>query len=74
MSRKKREITMLGDSGNWSEARVLQVQFQNIRTGDLSEFKEPGIQVVVWPPEPASGSPIYPYANAKRASRGSREC
>jgi branched-chain amino acid transport system substrate-binding protein len=54
-----------GDAGSWSEARVLQVQFQNIRTGDLSEFKEPGTQVVVWPPELASGAPIYPYANAK---------
>jgi branched-chain amino acid transport system substrate-binding protein len=53
-----------GDGGNWSEARVLQVQFQNIQSGDLSEFKNPGIQVVVWPPDLASGSLIYPYANA----------
>ena len=54
-----------GDAGSWSEARVLQVQFQNIQTGELSEFKNPGAQVVVWPPKLASGSPIYPYANAK---------
>jgi branched-chain amino acid transport system substrate-binding protein len=59
-----------GETGNWSEARVLEVQFQNIRTGDLSNFKEPNTQVVVWPPELASGSLIYPYANAK-SSKGS---
>jgi branched-chain amino acid transport system substrate-binding protein len=54
-----------GDAGSWSEARVLQVQFQNIRSGDLSEFKDPGTQVVVWPPDLASGALVYPYANAK---------
>ena len=54
-----------GDGGNWSQARVLQVQFQNIQSGDLSDFKNPGTQVVVWPPELVSGSLIYPYANAK---------
>jgi branched-chain amino acid transport system substrate-binding protein len=54
-----------GDGGNWSEARVLQVQFQNIQRGDLSDFKNPGTQVVVWPPDLASGSLIYPYVDAK---------
>jgi branched-chain amino acid transport system substrate-binding protein len=54
-----------GDAGNWSEARVLQVQYQNIRSGDLSNFKDPSTQVVVWPPDLASGSLIYPYAKAK---------
>jgi branched-chain amino acid transport system substrate-binding protein len=56
-----------GDAGNWSEARVLQVQYQNIQSGDLSDFKGPGTQVVVWPPELASGPLVYPYANAKRS-------
>jgi branched-chain amino acid transport system substrate-binding protein len=54
-----------GEAGSWSEARVLQVQYQNIRSGDLSDFKGPGTQVVVWPPNLASGSMVYPYANAK---------
>jgi branched-chain amino acid transport system substrate-binding protein len=54
-----------GEAGSWSEARVLQVQYQNIRSGDLSDFKGPGTQVVVWPPNLASGSLVYPYANAK---------
>jgi branched-chain amino acid transport system substrate-binding protein len=55
-----------GDAGSWSEARVLQVQYQNIRSGDLSNFKDPGTQVVVWPPDLASGSLVYPYASAKQ--------
>jgi branched-chain amino acid transport system substrate-binding protein len=54
-----------GDAGNWSEARVLQVQYQNIRSGDLSNFKDASTQVVVWPPDLASGSLVYPYMNAK---------
>jgi branched-chain amino acid transport system substrate-binding protein len=54
-----------GNAGSWSEARVLQVQYQNIRSGDLSNFKDASTQVVVWPPELASGSLVYPYANAK---------
>ncbi len=56
-----------GDAGSWSEARVLQVQYQNIQDGDLSEFKQPGTQVVVWPPELASGPLVYPYASARPA-------
>ena len=56
-----------GDAGSWSEARVLQVQYQNIGSGDLSNFKGPGTQVVVWPPDLASGSLVYPYTNAKRS-------
>ena len=55
-----------GAAGSWSEARVLQVQYQNIRSGDLSSFKDPSTQVVVWPPDLASGSLVYPYSSAKQ--------
>lgn len=55
-----------GKGGGWSEARVLQVQYQNIAGADLSEFKDVRTQAVVWPPSLASGAVIYPYANAKR--------
>jgi branched-chain amino acid transport system substrate-binding protein len=63
--------TVLGDvkfgkGGAWSEPRVLQVQFQNIRAADLSDFKDGGAQTVVWPSSLASGALIYPYAKAKR--------
>ncbi|HEX3971330.1 MAG TPA: amino acid ABC transporter substrate-binding protein [Stellaceae bacterium] len=58
-----------GTGGGWSEARVLQVQYQNIKGADLSEFKDATTQAVVWPPELASGALIYPYTEAKRNIR-----
>jgi len=55
-----------GEGGGWSRPRVLTVQFQNIQSNAISEFKRPNTQVVVYPSETASGSVIYPYAKAKR--------
>jgi branched-chain amino acid transport system substrate-binding protein len=55
-----------GDGGGWAQPRVLTVQFQNIESNNISEFKKPNTQVVVYPPESASVSVIYPYAKAKR--------
>jgi branched-chain amino acid transport system substrate-binding protein len=55
-----------GIGGRWSEARVLQVQYQNIRTADLADFKDASTQAVVWPSSLASGALIYPYAKAKQ--------
>jgi len=54
-----------GEGGGWSEPRVLQVQYQNIRGNNPSQFKGTGTQTVVWPSSLASGALIYPYANAK---------
>jgi branched-chain amino acid transport system substrate-binding protein len=55
-----------GKGGGWSRPRVLTVQFQNIQSNAISEFKRPNTQVVVYPSETASGGVIYPYAKAKR--------
>jgi hypothetical protein len=49
-----------GSGDGWSEARVLQVQDQNIRTTDLAEFKDVCTQVVVSPGSLASDTLIYP--------------
>jgi branched-chain amino acid transport system substrate-binding protein len=53
-----------GDRGEWSQPRVVQVQFQNVTSNDIGEFKDPGKQVVVAPEAFASGQLIYPYARA----------
>jgi branched-chain amino acid transport system substrate-binding protein len=63
--------TVIGDvkfgaGGGWSQARVLQVQYQNIKSAALAEFKAARTQAVVWPSSLASGTLIYPYAKAKR--------
>jgi branched-chain amino acid transport system substrate-binding protein len=55
-----------GEGGGWEQPRVLTVQFQNIESNDISEFKKPDTQAVVFPSEVASASVIYPYAKAKR--------
>jgi branched-chain amino acid transport system substrate-binding protein len=62
--------TVLGDvkfgkGGEWAESRVLQVQFQNVKGNDIAQFREMTTQVVVSPPEYASGKLIYPYEKAK---------
>jgi branched-chain amino acid transport system substrate-binding protein len=51
-----------GEGGGWAQPRVLTVQFQNIASNDISEFKKPNTQAVVYPSEFASASVIYPYA------------
>lgn len=55
-----------GDGGGWSEPRVLEVQYQNIKGNDLSVFKDTRTQTVVWPSNLSSGALIYPYAKAKQ--------
>jgi branched-chain amino acid transport system substrate-binding protein len=55
-----------GEGGGWTQARVLTVQFQNIESNNISEFKRPNTQAVVYPSETASARVIYPYAKAKR--------
>jgi branched-chain amino acid transport system substrate-binding protein len=61
--------TVLGDvrfgsNGEWVQSRMLQVQFQNIKSNDLTQFKDISIQVVVAPTEYESGKLIYPYEKA----------
>ena len=54
-----------GDLGGWSQPRVLTVQFQGIESNDISEFKKPNTQAVLYPPEAASARAIYPYHEAQ---------
>lgn len=56
-----------GEHGEWTNPRVVQVQFQNIASHELSEFKAPDRHVVVAPDDFASGDLIYPYALAKHS-------
>ena len=55
-----------GAGGGWAEARVLQVQYQNIGANDLADFKNADTQAVVWPSSLASSPLIYPYAKARK--------
>lgn len=53
-----------GPGGEWSEPRVLQVQFQGIVGNGSDQFRDGSRQVVVTPNSLASGALVYPYARA----------
>ncbi|MDR3532121.1 MAG: amino acid ABC transporter substrate-binding protein [Rhodopila sp.] len=55
-----------GPSGEWTESRVLEVQFQNVKGNDVEQFKDPKVEVVLYPPSLKNGNVIYPYLNARQ--------
>jgi branched-chain amino acid transport system substrate-binding protein len=62
--------TVLGDvkfgkGGEWAESRVVQIQFHDVKSNDVEQFRSMGTQTVLTPPEYASGKLIYPYEKAK---------
>ncbi|MGW3728799.1 amino acid ABC transporter substrate-binding protein [Streptomyces sp. NPDC000851] len=64
--------TVMGDvrfgaKGEWSEPRVLQVQFQGVSGHEVGQFRNGSRQIVVSPPESSSGKLIFPYAEALTA-------
>ena len=55
-----------GPNGEWTESRVLAVQFQGVVGHDLDQFKDPKTEVVLWPPALQTGSLSYPYTENNR--------
>lgn len=55
-----------GADGEWAKQRMITIQFQKIKSGDMEQFKHPGNQVVVYPDELKSGNLIYPYSAARK--------
>jgi branched-chain amino acid transport system substrate-binding protein len=53
-----------GANGELAQSRILQVQFRNVKSNDLVQFKDISTQVVVAPTEYESGKLIYPYEKA----------
>jgi branched-chain amino acid transport system substrate-binding protein len=54
-----------GSNGEWTEARVMEVQFQNVKGNDVEQFKDPKTEVVLYPPALKNGNVIYPYSDAR---------
>ncbi|MBO0709687.1 MAG: amino acid ABC transporter substrate-binding protein [Acetobacteraceae bacterium] len=54
-----------GPTGEWAEAQVLAVQFQNVKSNDLEQFRDPKTEVILWPTNDKTGEIIYPYAQAR---------
>jgi branched-chain amino acid transport system substrate-binding protein len=54
-----------GPNGEWTESRVLEVQFQNVKGNDVEQFKDPKVEVVRYPPALKDGTLKYPYSDVK---------
>jgi branched-chain amino acid transport system substrate-binding protein len=50
--------------GEWTENRMVVVQFRNIEKGSLEEFSSPKHVVTVWPPKYKTGT-LVPYTEAQ---------
>jgi branched-chain amino acid transport system substrate-binding protein len=50
-----------GKDGEWAKPRILAVQWQNIKTNNLDEFKDTKTEVILEPAEYRTGSVIAPY-------------
>ncbi len=55
-----------GANGEWLEPRVMEVQFQNVKANDMEQFRDPGTEVVLWPPALKTGDIQFPYTDVKR--------
>ncbi len=58
--------TIVGDitfekDGEWSKPRVLEIQWQGIKSNSLDQFKDTKIEPILEPPEYKTGTVIAPY-------------
>lgn len=54
-----------GPDGEWTQSRVMEVQFRNVKGSDVEQFKDPKVEVVLYPPALKDGDVVTPYAKAK---------
>jgi len=62
--------TVLGDvkfgkDGEWAQSQVLQIQFHDVKSNDVEQFRSMNTQTVLTPGDYKSGNVIYPYEKAK---------
>jgi branched-chain amino acid transport system substrate-binding protein len=58
-----------GPLGEWEKTRILTIQYQHISGNDVAQFKQPGKQVILYPPELKSGDLIEPFSKAREIAR-----
>ena len=54
-----------GEKGEWKKARLMTVQFQNIASTSVADFRDGKGEVVLWPDQYKAGEPILPYSSIK---------
>jgi branched-chain amino acid transport system substrate-binding protein len=52
-----------GEKGEWKKARLMTVQFQNIASTSVDDFRDGKGEVVLWPDQYKAGEPILPYSS-----------
>ena len=52
-----------GKDGEWSKPRVLEVQWQNIKSNSIDQFADTKTEVILEPAEYRTGEVIAPYAS-----------
>ena len=62
-----------GAKGEWDKARILTVQFQNIKGTSVDDFRDGKGEVVVWPEQYKAGDVVLPYTEAKGEIAASAE-
>ena len=50
-----------GKDGEWSKPRVLEIQWQNIKSNSLDQFKDTKTEVILEPAQYRTGTVIAPY-------------
>jgi branched-chain amino acid transport system substrate-binding protein len=63
--------TIVGDvafaaNGEWAKARVLFVQYHDIKDGDVEQFRTGDKTPILYPPEYKTGDLAYPYTDIKQ--------
>lgn len=63
--------TVLGDvkfgaNGEWAQPRMLEIQFHDIKSNDVGQFRQMDTQTLLSPEAYKSGSAIYPYEKARQ--------
>jgi len=54
-----------GEKGEWSKARIMTIQFQNIAGTDVDNFRDGKGETVLWPDQYKNGDAILPYSEVK---------
>jgi len=68
--RKTTFKTVVGDvkfgaKGDWTEERLLLIQFQGIKGNSVDDFRDLSTEVILYPPQYKSGNLMYPYEKPK---------
>ena len=54
-----------GPNGEWTQPRVLEVQFHDVKGHDLEQFRGMDTQTVLYPPELKTGTVRYPFSSVR---------